>query len=165
MTEPDIARDESPVLRTALEAILMVVDEPVGEMLLAQVTERPTDEVLAALAARALAPKPVEELSLAHLHAPTVSVREQAVVVVDRLRRAGTMTFRALSGDAADTLTTVARFLALLELFREGAVSFDQVIPLGELTVRWTGDDEDDAADSLDSLDGIDEFEGTGTAS
>ena len=49
------------------------------------------------------------------------------------------MTFRALSGDSPDTLTTVARFLALLELFREGAVAFDQVTPLGELTVRWTG--------------------------
>ena len=67
------------------------------------------------------------------------SVREQAALVVDRLRRTGTMTFRALCGDSPDTLTTVARFLALLELFREGAVGFDQVTPLGELTVRWTG--------------------------
>ena len=58
-----------------------------------------------------------------------VSVREQAAVVVDRLRRQGTMTFRALSGDSPDTLTTVARFLALLELFREGVVAFDQVDP------------------------------------
>ena len=49
------------------------------------------------------------------------------------------MTFRALCGDSPDTLTTVARFLSLLELFREGAVAFDQVTPLGELTVRWTG--------------------------
>ena len=98
----------------------------------------------AALAAKALAPKPVLELSLAHIHAPTVSVKEQAALVVDRLRRHKTMTFRALAGDAPDTLTTVARFLSLLELFREGAVSFDQVSPLGELTVRWTGSDEGD---------------------
>jgi segregation and condensation protein A len=110
-------------------------------------------EEFAALAARALEPKPVQELSLAHLHAPTVSVREQAAVVVDRLRRSGTMTFRALAGDSPDTLTTVARFLALLELFREGAVSFDQVTPLGELTVRWTG-----AAD--DDIEITDEFDG-----
>ncbi len=96
----------------------------------------------AALAAKAMEPKPVHELSLAHIHAPQVSVREQAAVVVDRLRRSGTMTFRALCGDAPDTLTTVARFLALLELFREGAVGFDQVTPLGELTVRWTGSQE-----------------------
>jgi segregation and condensation protein A len=108
----------------------------------------------AALAAKAMEPKPVQELSLAHIHAPTVSVREQAGVVVDRLRRQGTMTFRALSGDSPDTLTTVARFLALLELFREGAVSFDQVTPLGELTVRWTG-----AVDG--EVDITDEFDGT----
>jgi segregation and condensation protein A len=111
-------------------------------------------EQFAALAARAMEPKPVLEVSLQHIHAPRVSVREQAAVIVDRLRRAGTMTFRALCGDSPDTLTTVARFLALLELFREGAVGFEQVTPLGELTVRWTGaeagdieiDDEFDAA-------------------
>ena len=96
-------------------------------------------EQFAALAAKALEPKTVEEVSLHHIHAPAVSVREQAALVVDRLRRTGTMTFRALCGDSPDVLTTVARFLALLELFREGAVGFDQVTPLGELTVRWTG--------------------------
>ena len=109
-------------------------------------------EQFAALAARAMEPKPVLEVSLHHIHAPAVSVREQAVVVVERLRRSGTMTFRALCGDSPDTLTTVARFLSLLELFREGAVSFDQVTPLGELTVRWTGSDEDEFD--------IDEFDG-----
>ncbi len=110
-------------------------------------------EEFAALAARAMEPKPVPELSLAHIHAPAVSVREQAAVMVERLRRQGTMTFRALSRDAPDTLTTVARFLALLELFREGAVSFDQVTPLGELTVRWTGA-EDGEVDITDEFDG-----------
>jgi segregation and condensation protein A len=110
-------------------------------------------EEFATLGAKALARKPAPELSLAHIHAPTVSVREQAGVVVDRLRRQGTMTFRALSGDSPDTLTTVARFLALLELFREGAVSFDQVTPLGELTVRWTGADDVDV-EITDEFDG-----------
>jgi segregation and condensation protein A len=107
----------------------------------------------AALAAKAMQPKPVLELSLAHIHAPTVSVKEQAAVVVDRLRRTGTMTFRALAGDSPDTLTRVARFLALLELFREGAVSFDQMTPLGELTVRWTGT-EDGEVEITDEFDG-----------
>jgi segregation and condensation protein A len=106
----------------------------------------------AALAARALAPKPVQEVSLHHIHQNTVSVREQAALVVDRLKRSGTLTFRALIGDSPDTLTTVARFLSLLELYREGAVAFDQVTPLGDLSVRWTGDDEADFQ--------IDEFEG-----
>jgi segregation and condensation protein A len=109
----------------------------------------------AQIAARALEPKPVLELSLHHIHAAKVSVREQAALVVDRLRRSGTMTFRALCGDSPDKLTTVARFLSLLELFREGAVSFDQVTPLGELTVRWTGEDDADVDELIH-----DEFDG-----
>ncbi|WP_139983554.1 segregation and condensation protein A [Nocardioides litoris] len=112
----------------------------------------------AGLAAKALEPKPEPEVALAHIHAPAVSVREQAGIVVDRLRRSGTLTFRALAGDAPDTLTTVARFLALLELFREGAVAFEQARALGELTVRWTGDEE--AAQAVATID-IDEFDGT----
>jgi segregation and condensation protein A len=101
-----------------------------------------TPQEFAALAARALAPKQADVLSLAHLHAPQVSVAEQALVLAERLRRAGTLTFRALTGDSPDLVTTVARFLALLELFREAAVSFEQITPLGELTVRWTGPDQ-----------------------
>ena len=109
----------------------------------------------AALAAKALEPRPVLEVGLGHIHATRVSVREQAAIVVERLRRQGAMTFRALCGDSPDTLTTVARFLSLLELFREGAVGFDQVTPLGELTVRWTGGDDADVEDLV-----TDEFEG-----
>ncbi|WP_036507665.1 segregation and condensation protein A [Nocardioides sp. URHA0020] len=112
-------------------------------------------EQFAQLAAKALEPKPVLELSLHHIHAAKVSVREQAALVVDRLRRNGSMTFRALCGDSPDRLTTVARFLSLLELFREGAVGFDQLTPLGELTVRWTGDDDTAVEDLV-----TDEFDG-----
>ena len=109
----------------------------------------------ASLAAKALEPRPVLEVGLSHIHAARVSVREQAAIVVERLRRQGAMTFRALCGDSPDTLTTVARFLSLLELFREGAVGFDQVTPLGELTIRWTGDDDADVEDLV-----TDEFDG-----
>jgi len=96
---------------------------------------------LAALAARVLEPKPVPTVALSHLHQTRVSVREQAAVLVDRLRRSRSATFRALSADCPTTLHVVARFLALLELYRERAVAFEQLTPLGELTVRWTGDD------------------------
>ena len=113
----------------------------------------------AQLAARALEPKPDAEVTLHHIHAARVSVREQAALVVDRLRRNGAMTFRALCGDSPDTLTTVARFLSLLELFREGAVGFDQVSPLGELTVRWTGNDDADDEGWVDHVID-DEFDG-----
>ncbi|GAA4760063.1 hypothetical protein GCM10023350_52860 [Nocardioides endophyticus] len=112
-------------------------------------------EQFAQLAARALEPKPVLEVSLHHIHAAKVSVREQAGLVVDRLRRNGSMTFRALCGDSPDRLTTVARFLSLLELFREGAVGFEQLTPLGELTVRWTGDEDADVDELI-----TDEFDG-----
>ncbi len=98
---------------------------------------------LALLAAATLEPKPVPVLSLAHLHAPQVSVREQAHLVVDRLRRQGSTTFRALTADA-DVVTTVARFLAVLELFKEGVLTFDQATPLGDLHLRWTGTDDGD---------------------
>jgi segregation and condensation protein A len=110
-------------------------------------------EEFAALAARALEPKVEPELSLAHIHAPAVSVREQAHLVVERLRVHGTLTFRKLAADAPDTMTKVARFLALLELFREGVLAFDQVTPLGELTVRWTGG-EDQEIEINDEFDG-----------
>lgn len=98
-------------------------------------------ERLARLAAKAFAPPESLELSLEHLHAPPVSVAEQALLVAARLRSHGTLSFRSLSADC-DRITTVARFLALLELFREAAVSFEQLSPLGELTIRWTGGDD-----------------------
>lgn len=97
---------------------------------------------LALLAARALAPRPEPVVDVGHIHAPAVSVREQAVVLIERLRRSGTATFRGLVADAGSTLVVVARFLALLELFRVQAVAFEQAAPLAELTVRWTGADD-----------------------
>lgn len=117
--------------------------EPRFARLMPEVTISISPARLAALAARAMAPRPASVLSLAHMHAPVVSVREQAEVVVERLRRQRAMTFRALTYDSSSMLTTVARFLALLELFRDGAVAFEQLTPLGELTIRWTGGDDE----------------------
>ena len=85
-----------------------------------------------------------------------MSVREQAALLVDRLRHTTATSFRALTADAESTLVVVARFLALLELFREGVVSFDQMVPLGELTVRWMGAHDGDVvvSDDFDEEDG-----------
>jgi segregation and condensation protein A len=110
----------------------------------------------AALAGRTLTPRPVPTVSLTHLHAPTVSVREQAALVIARLSQVKVATFRSLSSDSPDTLTVVARFLALLELYREGSVAFEQVSPLGELLVRWIGGGATGVGD-------VDEFDGTVT--
>jgi segregation and condensation protein A len=119
--------------------------EPQIAALLPELVWQIGPDQLAALAAKTLAPKaPPPGVDISHLHAPPVSVREQAAVLVDRLRHHGSVSFRSLVADAGSTIVVVARFLAVLELFREGAVGFDQVTPLGELTVRWTGAAEGD---------------------
>jgi len=97
-------------------------------------------EEFAAIAARTLAPRPVPEVSTEHLHMPQTTVREQAAILASQLTRLGRATFRRLAADCAGTYEVVARFLALLELYREGSVSFDQVTPLGELYVTWVAD-------------------------
>jgi segregation and condensation protein A len=112
---------------------------------------------LAELAARAMTPKPVPIVDIGHLHAPVVSVREQAAILAERLRAAGSATFRGLVADCPDTMTVVGRFLAVLELYREGAVAFDQVAPLGELHVRWVAG-ESWTAEQVGNLDA--EYEG-----
>ncbi|MCQ0022154.1 segregation/condensation protein A, partial [Streptomyces somaliensis DSM 40738] len=119
--------------------------EPHHAALLPEVVLGIGPEGLAALAARAMLPKPRPQVYVDHVHAPLVSVREQAAVVVARLRERGEARFGELAGDAPDTLTVVARFLALLELYRDRAVALHQDDPLGELTVRWTGGDADAA--------------------
>ncbi|WP_326655140.1 MULTISPECIES: segregation/condensation protein A [unclassified Streptomyces] len=96
-------------------------------------------EGFARLAVKAMQPRPRPQVYIDHIHAPLVSVREQAEVVVARLREAGEVSFRELAADAPDTLTVVARFLALLELYREKAVILEQEDALGELMVRWAG--------------------------
>ena len=93
----------------------------------------------AALAARALAPRPADEVAVDHVHGGTVSVREQTALLSERLARSGGGSFRALTADCAGTLEVVARFLGLLELYRDGLVAFDQAEALGDLHVRWTG--------------------------
>lgn len=91
-------------------------------------------------AALAFAPKEVPHVGLDHLHAPLVSIREQAAVVVTLLRGAGTLTFRELVAGADQPGIVVARFIAVLELYRLAACSFEQLEPLGELTLRWTAE-------------------------
>lgn len=96
-------------------------------------------EGFAKLAVKAMQPRPKPQVYVDHIHAPLVSVREQAEVVVARLREAGELSFRELAAGAPDTLTVVARFLALLELYRDKAVVLEQDDALGELVVKWTG--------------------------
>lgn len=109
--------------------------------LLPELIWRHTPEQFAALAAKTLAPKDKapEEVGLDHLHGTRVSVKEQAEIIGYRLQHGQPQSFRALIADAESTLVVVARFLALLELFRDRVVAFEQPGPLAQLTVRWTG--------------------------
>lgn len=141
-----LAREERSFARVvALEAQFSTL---LPEVLIGVGPER-----FAAIAQRVLSPKITPTVGIAHIHAPLVSVAEEAAVIVNELRRTGKSTFRHLISDASSVLVVVARFLALLELYREGVVRFEQVIALGELAITWTGsaEGEVEVSDEFDS--------------
>jgi len=106
----------------------------------------------AAIAERCLTPKTPPVVAVHHLHSSSVSVAEESKWVVEALRAGRTLSFRNLISDADSTLVVVARFLALLDLYRQGVLRFDQVLALGELQISWTGSDsgEIEATDEFD---------------
>lgn len=109
-----------------------------------------TADDFAAIATLAFAPREIPTVGLDHLHAPLVSIREQAAHVVALLRRGDPMTFRQLIAGADQKGVIIARFLAILELFRGAFVGFEQLEPLGELTIHWSAEHWSD--DSLANL-------------
>ena len=117
----------------------LVALEPHLAQLLPEVLIGVGAQRFAAIANRVLTPKTSPVFSIDHLHQPTVSVAEQASKIVEQLRRTGRMTFRGLTADAENTLVVIARFLALLELYKEGVIRFEQMISLGELQITWVG--------------------------
>ncbi|MFH8580821.1 segregation and condensation protein A [Streptomyces zaomyceticus] len=128
--------------------------EPHHAELLPEVVISLGAEGFAKLAVKAMQPRAEPQVYVDHIHAPLVSVREQAGVVVALLRERGTALFRELIEDVGDdTLTVVARFLALLELYREKAVALDQETALGDLTVSWTGGETDPSGVVTDEFD------------
>jgi segregation and condensation protein A len=135
--------------------------EPALAALAPEVVLDITPARFAALAAAALTPRPVPQVRIDHVHLQRVSVREHMAVMRDRLRRSGSATFRALVADCTGTLEVVARFLGLLELYRDGVVAFDQAAALAELRVRWTGsthpeDNDETSDDTTDEPSAID---------
>jgi segregation and condensation protein A len=125
--------------------------EPGFAALLPELVWRHTPVQFAALAEAALKPKEAapNEVGLAHLHGSAVSVKEQAEILGLKLQAGKPLSFRALIADAESTMVVVARFLALLEMFRNRAVAFDQLLPLGDLTVHWTAAHDDWSSDNL----------------
>ena len=96
------------------------------------------------LAQDSMSPKEIPSVGLAHMHAPRVSIREQAAEVVAMLKRSVRMTFRELIGAVKDRAIVVARFLSVLELYRLSAITFEQDTPLGDINIAWDSENFDD---------------------
>lgn len=117
----------------------VVALDPTLSALLPEVLIGVGPQRFAAIAERVLTPKVSPIVSTEHLYQQMVSVAEESRVVIEALRRSKSMSFRNLVSDTDNVLVVVARFLALLDLYRQGVLRFDQVIALGELQISWTG--------------------------
>ncbi len=120
----------------------VVALDPTLSSLLPEVLIGVGPERFAAIADRVLTPKAPPVVAVEHLHSALVSVAEESRLVVEALRKGRTVSFRTLIQEADSTLVVVARFLALLDLYRQGALRFEQVVALGELQISWVGSDE-----------------------
>jgi segregation and condensation protein A len=131
---------EAAALRSYPRAVAL---EERFEALIPEVMLGVDAEKLAQIAASVFTPREVPTVALEHLHNPGVSVQEQAQRLLGMLEARGVghwATFSELVSDCEGGIEIVGRFLALLELFRTRAVTFDQVEPLGVLKISWTGD-------------------------
>jgi len=141
----EIAASFQRMIEAADKAFPRVVAlDPALAALLPEVLIGVGPERFAAIAERVLTPKAPPVVAIEHLHTAMVNVSEQSKLVVEALRLSKTMSFRSLCQDAESTLVVVARFLALLDLYRQGNLRFNQVIALGELQISWTGSEEGD---------------------
>jgi len=141
----EIAASFQTMIEAADKAFPRVVAlDPALSALLPEVLIGVGPERFASIAERVLTPKSPPVVAIEHLHTALVSVSEQSKLVVEALRHSKTMSFRSLCHDAGSTMVVVARFLALLDLYRQGNLRFDQVIALGELQISWTGSAEGD---------------------
>ncbi len=111
--------------------------EPHFASLLPEVLLGLSADQVAAIAAQALAPRAAPVVSIAHLHVPRTTVREQAGILSRLLREVGRASFGELTADCEDTYEVVARFLAVLDLYRDKLVSFEQEKPLADLYITW----------------------------
>jgi segregation and condensation protein A len=105
----------------------------------------------------ATTPKPVPHIVLDHVAPIRVSVAEAVAELVDELPRVGTITFRRLTAELSERLSVIVRFLAILELYKQGAVELEQAANFAELRIVWMGFD---AADEAAMVSGVDEYQG-----
>ena len=136
----EIAATFSERIATADKSFVRVVAlDPALSALLPEVLIGVGAQRFAAIAERVLTPKVIPVVAIQHLHMALVSVAEESKMVVEALRHSKTLSFRNLISDSDSTAIVVARFLALLDLYRQGVLRFDQVIAMGELQISWTG--------------------------
>jgi segregation and condensation protein A len=139
----EIAANFQEAIATADKSFPRVVAlDPALANLLPEVLIGVGPERFAAIAERVLTPKVAPVVAVEHLHSALVSVAEESKLVVEALRKGRTLSFRSLVAEAESTLVVVARFLALLDLYRQGALRFEQVVALGDLQISWVGSDE-----------------------
>ncbi len=111
---------------------------------------------------RAVAPKPVPHVDLDHVAPIRASVTDAVEELLDELPRVGRITFRRLTGSLVERLEVVVRFLAVLELYKQGLIELEQVSNFAELTIVWIGGDPSRAEDGswMSSLANIDSYDG-----
>jgi len=158
----EIAASFQDAIATADKSFARVVAlDPALASLLPEVLIGVGPQRFAAIAERVLTPKAPPVVAVEHLHSALVSVAEESKLVVEALRKGRTLSFRNLIQGADSTLVVVARFLALLDLYRQGALRFEQVIALGELQISWVGSDEGEilVTDEFDIPVSLEDFE------
>ena len=109
---------------------------------------------------RALTPKPRPVVDLFHVNTVRASVTAAVEELLDELPRAGRISFRELTSSLVERLEVVVRFLALLELFKQGLVDIDQPTNFGEIEIVWIGGRAAGLAADLADLDLIDAYDG-----
>ena len=158
----EIAASFQDAIATADKSFARVVAlDPALASLLPEVLIGVGPQRFAAIAERVLTPKAPPVVAVEHLHSALVSVAEESKLVVEALRKGRTLSFRNLIQGADSTLVVVARFLALLDLYRQGALRFEPVIALGELQISWVGSDEGEilVTDEFDIPVSLEDFE------
>jgi len=131
------------------------LDEPFLELAPDLLAGIDVDDLRAAYL-RAMTPKPTPTVSIEHIHSVRVSVTEAVEELVDELPRMGRVTFRRLTEEFVDRLEVVVRFLAVLELFKQGFIELDQPAAFGDIEIVWVGSPALTVAD----LAGIDSYDG-----
>ncbi len=106
-------------------------------------------------AIKVLTPRAVPVVDLHHVTPIRITVGDAVAELVDELPRAGRITFRRLTADLVERIEVIVRFLAVLELFKQGCIELEQAEVFGDIEIEWTGSDDVHADElAIDVYDG-----------